>query len=192
MAVGRGGGLCPCYCVGGIVKLLLAPHFDDEALFAAFICLREKPLVLFCFDGAPRHGTFETRWAEAQAATRVLGCEAVALSEVPETLEERLSMFSAERVWAPLPEDGGNTDHNLVGEIAERLWPGKVAYFTTYTDAGRSTIGTEIEAPPAWVALKRQALDCYLSQIAHSATRPHFERGPEEFEVVPKAAECLG
>ena len=166
------------------MKLLLAPHMDDEALFAALICLRERPLVLFCFDGAPRHGSFEVRWAEAQAATRILGCEALALRETPETLEERLSAFDPEHVWAPLPEEGGNAEHNIVGETAARLWGDRTSYYSTYTDSGRSTIGWPIPAKPDWVQVKRNALACYRSQIEHPATRPHFAAGFDEYELV--------
>lgn len=165
------------------MKLLLAPHFDDETLFSAFVCLRERPLVLFCFDGAPRHGSFDVRRGEAQEATRILGCEALALRETPETLEERLSVFDASHVWAPLPEEGGNSDHNLVGEIAGRLWPGRVTFYATYTESGRTTIGAPVPADPDWVALKREALACYQSQSANPATKSHFERGLDEYEL---------
>lgn len=167
------------------MKLLLAPHCDDEALFAAYICLRENPLVVFCFDGAPRHGPFETRWAEALHATRILGCEAIALREPHETLEDRLSSFDPEHVWAPLPESDGNADHNLVGEIAERLWPGKVSFYVTYTDSGRTVIGEPVATEMGWLSLKQKALACYQSQIRHPATRPHFERGLDEYELNP-------
>ena len=168
------------------MKILLAPHFDDEALFASFVCLRERPLVLFCFDGAPRHGSFDVRWAEAQAATRILGCDALALREDYETLEDRLSVFDPEKVWAPLPEYGGNADHNFAGEVAERLWGDRLSFYTTYTTEGRSTSGYPVPADPEWVAVKRKALACYRSQAELPATAPHFERDDlSEYEVVP-------
>lgn len=167
------------------MKILLAPHFDDETLFASFICLREQPLVLFCFDGAPRHGSFETRWAEAQKATRILGCEAQALRESYETLPDRMSAFDPDHVWAPLVELGGNGDHNFVGDMAEWLWPGRVSVYSTYTDhAGRSVIeGAEVKTEPGWEAVKQSALACYQSQLSNQLTRPHFARGLEEYEL---------
>lgn len=168
------------------MKLLLAPHFDDETLFAAFVCLRERPLVVFCFDGAERHGSFETRWDEAQKATAVLGCEALALRESYDTLEERLAVFDPEHVWAPLPEHDGNTDHNTVGEAAERLWADRVTFYTTYTaDGRRTTVGRPVAQIPEWVTAKREALDCYQSQISNRLTRPHFQRGLDEYECAP-------
>lgn len=174
------------------MKILLAPHFDDESLFAAFICLRENPLVLFCFDGAPRHGSFETRWQEAQRATRVLGCESLALRESHETLVDRLSVFSPEHVWAPLVELGGNADHNFVGEAADSLWPGRVSAYSTYTDhAGRTEIsGAEVRREPGWEAVKRSALACYQSQSSSPLTSPHFARGLDEYELLQPTSVC--
>jgi len=161
---------------------------DDEALFASFVCIRERPLVLFCFDGAPRHGSFEVRWAEAQKATRMLGCEALALRETPQTIEDRLAAFDADHVWAPLAEEGGNEEHNLVGEAAERLWGDRVSYYSTYTNAGPSTEGWPIPAEPVWIEVKRRAMGCYVSQIRNRCTAPHFAREDlTEYELVPAA-----
>ncbi len=174
------------------MKLLLAPHFDDEALFASFICLREHPLVAFCFDGAPRHGAFDVRWKEALAATQILGCEALTLRADYDTLAERLSTFAPEHVWAPLPEDEGNGDHNIVGEAAERLWPERVSFYSTYTVEGRTTVGYPVPAEPGWVDLKRRALACYQSQIRNPQTSPHFGRDLGEYEFAPTAMRMVG
>lgn len=161
----------------------MSPHFDDETLFASYICLREHPLVLFCFDGAPRHGSFETRWAEAQKATAILGCESLALRESPENLTERLSSFDPEHVWAPWAEDGGIWEHNIVGDAAQFLWLDRVSFYTTYTPDGRTTLGTPVEPLPNWIGLKRSAIGCYQSQLTNRLTRPHFERGMDEYEL---------
>ncbi len=167
------------------MKLLLAPHFDDESLFAAYICLREQPDVLFCFDGAPRHGSFETRWAEARQATRHLGVTAVALRATPETLADHLAAFDPEHVWAPWPEPGGNSEHNLVGDIASGLWPDRISYYTTYAESGRTTEGRQLDAEPGWAATKARALACYGSQLDNPGTRPHFERAFHEYVIEP-------
>ena len=37
-----------------VTNLLLAPHADDETLFACYTLLRHRPLVLLCFPGAER------------------------------------------------------------------------------------------------------------------------------------------
>lgn len=166
------------------MKLLLSPHMDDESLFAAYVCLRERPRVVFCFDGAPRHGSFATRRAEASEAMRVLGCEWQTLRATPETIQYALAAFDrVEHVWAPWPEPGGNSDHNLVGEVASYLWPDRISFYTTYTDDGRTTLGDRLEPEHGWEATKRLALSCYRSQYRQRAMRPHFNRGPDEYVI---------
>lgn len=146
--------------------------------------MREHPLIVFCFDGASRHGDRDTRLREADAATRLLGCDRLVLSTTRDRLTNALSAFEPSHVWAPLPEPGGNTDHNTVGNTAVALWPDRTSFFSTYTDAGRSTTGVRVEPLPGWETLKRRAMSCYESQYSLPACRPHFERGLDEFEVV--------
>lgn len=165
------------------MKILLAPHCDDETLFAAYICLREHPWVVFCFDGAARHGCSEIRTREADAATRLLGCDMIALHSTPSTLRADLAGYEPSHVWAPLPEQDGNSDHNAVGEIARDLWPDRTTFYTTYTPAGRTVAGVRIEPLPGWETLKRRAMSCYESQYALPGVRPHFQRGLDEYEV---------
>ena len=165
------------------MKILLSPHFDDETLFAAFICLREHPWVVFCFDGAPRHGDVQTRMREADAAMRLLGCDMTALHSTPGHLAGQLAEYVPTHVWAPLPEDGGNSDHNIVGETARDLWPDRTTFYSTYTDTGRTVTGVKVEPLGGWETLKRRAMSCYESQYALSAMRPHFQRGLDEYEV---------
>lgn len=171
------------------MKLLLAPHFDDESLFAAFICLRERPLVAFCFDGAPRHGDFDLRYGEACEAMRMLGCDWLALRATPDTLAEVLAerFDDVEQVWAPLPELGGNSEHNVVGEVAAGLWPDRISFFTTYTDDGRTVTGDRVTPDDGWETRKRLALACYRSQYQLLGMRAHFERGLDEYIVQPEA-----
>lgn len=166
------------------MKLLLAPHFDDESLFAAFICLRERPFVVFCFDGAPRHGSFSVRVGEAREAMRVLGCRWTALRATHDTLADALAdLDPVEHVWAPWPEPGGNSEHNLVGDVAAGLWPDRISYYTTYTDEGRTMIGDRVEPEQGWADRKRAALACYRSQHALPGMRPHFDRGLDEYTI---------
>ncbi len=165
------------------MNLLLAPHPDDETLFAAYTLLEHKPLVLVCYPGAARHGAPERRLGELADAMRVLGCDwhSPPLGD----LATYLRGFDADHVWAPYPEDGGHSAHNRVGELAVELWPGRVTWYTTYTEEGRSTAGALVSPKDGWQELKVRALNCYASQIAHPGTRPHFKRGLEEYLVQP-------
>ncbi len=165
------------------MKIALSPHADDTELFACYTLLRERPNVVLCLPGAERHGSFDVRLAEFESAMCVLGCDWISIAEDPEPLEEVLKRFDAEHIYAPLPEPDGNDDHNLVGELAARLWPGKVTFYTTYTPGQRTTRGERVPLDPSWLGLKRKALDCYRSQQAIPGIRAHFNRPLDEYLV---------
>ncbi len=169
------------------MKILLAPHADDETLFAAYTLLREKPLVVLCRTGAPRHGSFVTRLAEFAAAMEILDCPWFTIAhehaDEDDLLELDLRQFDPDHVYAPLPEPDGNDDHNLVGETAARLWPGQVTFYSTYTPGARTTQGEAVPFDPSWPALKRKALACYQSQQAIPGIRAHFNRPMDEYLV---------
>jgi LmbE family N-acetylglucosaminyl deacetylase len=174
------------------VGLFLAPHNDDETLFGSYILLRHRPLVLVCFDGRRRRDYVpaNVREAETAAAMEILGCEYRQL-HVPcdppnwQALEAiLLKTETPDEVWAPLPEPDGHSQHNGVGELAARVWPGRVVFYTTYTmQGGRSTQGTRVAEEYGWNGLKERALACYRSQIGRPGTRAHFERGLAEYVV---------
>ncbi len=166
------------------MNILLAPHPDDETLFSAYTLIEHHPLVLVCYPGAARHGAPEKRLAELADAMRVLGCDWQPPPDFDLEIYLR-GMPEVEHVWAPYPEDGGHSAHNRVGELAVKLWPGHVTWYSTYTVDGRSTVGDRVEAPLAWQELKVRALNCYASQIEHPGTRPHFKRGLEEYLAQP-------
>lgn len=180
------------------MKLLLSPHNDDEALFAAYAILRERPHVVTCLDGAlKRHMRGpKQRVAESAAAMRVLGAAGYEHLGMPldvqdwDVIRDQLAEHQPERVWAPLYEDGGHRHHNLLAMTAIRLWPGKVDFYSTYrVDEDnwphRSDLGDcfHVETADGWEEIKREALDCYVSQIEQDGTRMHFERDLDEWEV---------
>lgn len=163
---------------------------DDAALFAAFVCLRERPLVVVCFDGAARHGSFQVRRDEEREAMRILGCDWQVLRATPDSLADRLTVFQhVEHVWAPWPEPGGNSDHNLVGDLASGLWPDRVSFYATYTDDGRTRQGNRVATEDGWETRKRLALACYRSQYRQPGMRPHFERGLDEYVIAADRVE---
>ena len=69
------------YGSAAMTALLLEPHHDDATLFAAYTCLREKPLVVTVLsDSRTQAGvTGAEREAESVAAMEILGCERVSL-----------------------------------------------------------------------------------------------------------------
>lgn len=170
------------------MKILLAPHADDETLFACYTLLREKPCVVLCLPGAERHGAREVRQAEFATAMKIVGCPWISLMDID--LEAGLRLLKPDHVWAPLPEEGGNFDHNWIGGLALHLWPGAVTFYTTYTEHGRTTAGELVEVEPHWLGLKRAALSCYKSQLASPGTRDHFFRAMDEFSVTSTFAKA--
>jgi LmbE family N-acetylglucosaminyl deacetylase len=180
-----------------MTDLLLSPHNDDEALFASFTLLRHRPLVLTCLDGR-RKSNFPLpadRVAESMAAMEILGCDydhlwvPLAYEDWQASVERRIALRGVDpsRVWAPFPEPHGHDHHNRVAELATRMWPGRVSFYTTYTvdgeDVHRSRDGRPVPAESGWGDLKAAALACYRSQSERSGTAMHFAQPLDEWEV---------
>lgn len=180
----------------GPQKLLLAPHNDDEALFASFICLREKPTIVIITDSYKQFNrgetgiTAEIRKTESNSAATILGCPIKFLG-IPDTNLEwsRLCALLQEYpkdtiVYAPAIQ-GGNRQHDLVGYAALKCF--KTVYqYTTYTKSSLYTTG-EIEIVPTKEELrvKEEALLSFKSQIAYTSTQSHFDavRGKSEWLI---------
>jgi len=168
--------------------LLLAPHNDDEALFASFTCIREKPSVVVVTDSWIQFDrgdgiTAEQRKKESEEAMAILGCS-VSFLGIPdntlgnnkksrEVLRAQFKKFSPDVVYAPAIQ-GGNKHHDLVGLVALECFP-NVLQYTTYSKQSLYTKGeVEIVPTPGEFELKERALACYKTQQAHPWTAPHF------------------
>lgn len=190
--------------------VLLAPHHDDETLFAAFQILRVKPLVIICTralvqeqrgytfqrDGETLPITPLQRELETAAAMDVLGVEWEQW-DIPDNqggtmhpLRNKIEALAADyyHCIAPAFEPGGHDDHNLVAAYANVAFESdednRLTRYLTYTRShGRSTGGQRVEFEPGWPALKMRALACYESQIQHPSTRDHFMGDLWEYTV---------
>jgi LmbE family N-acetylglucosaminyl deacetylase len=169
------------------VKLFLAPHNDDEALFGAFTLIRECPLVVIVTDSWVQFNrgdgiTADQRWEETKNATRILGCSAFRLGLRDDTLTEdaiasallQFSRFDA--VYAPALQ-GGHPHHDLVCAAARRVFPNVLYEYCTYGRGNKQSYanegGRKIDPTPEERALKQLALAEYRSQFARS--RHHFD-----------------
>lgn len=176
-------------------KILLAPHNDDEHLFASYTIQREKPLVVICTDGYIQGNrgdgiTAEERREESRKAAKLLGYEVMFLG-IKDTeleaqkLEARLKIFKEDLVvYAPALQ-GGNAQHDLIGQVAAQMFK-NVVHYTTYTRTELWTKGSkEIIPTQEEIDLKNKALDCYQSQINLGSTAPHFfaVRNRSEFYI---------
>lgn len=179
-----------------MTAVLLAPHNDDESLFAFYSLTRNQAHVIVVLRSmleAERGGpTFETRERETDCAMRVAGRTweqwPYPDSEPPWALiESRLEAVTEEvgTIIAPAYEEGGHEHHNELALIAQRLRPdgeGLIQYLTYVRGQERSTGGTEIVPTLFEREQKRIALLCYQSQIDYEPTRPWF--GPDQREHV--------
>ena len=177
------------------MKLLIAPHNDDETLFAAYTIQREKPLVavvLDCYLQGLRGAriTAQERRDETAAALRILGADVVFLGfhdDSPDWdgIERSLREYHPDAVWAPAVEPGGHAHHNAIGAIAHRIWPDRTRHYMTYTPAGKSR-GIPVPKRPEWIAAKLRALACYVSQIEDLSTQEHYLRDQYEYYAPPQ------
>ena len=107
------------------LKLLLAPHNDDESLFAAYTILRHQPLVVVVTSSWVQFNrgdniTCEQRDEESRRALEVLESPVLFLGIRDDTITEDLLMQGLQafpkdaQVWAPSIQ-GGHVHHDLVG-----------------------------------------------------------------------------
>lgn len=172
------------------MKILLAPHNDDEALFATAIILRYHPLVIVVTDGHKhaQHGvSVEQRRKESVEAMKVLSAPVLFLG-LPDTgftkadLIDRLKDLDPDEVYAPQPDTNGNPQHTIVGEVAMELWPDRTRYYSTYKITDLTPQGRiKIDLTEAEMKLKEEALSKYTSQ--HRLNASHFAavKGQPEF-----------
>lgn len=175
-----------------MTALLLEPHQDDCALFAAFTAHAEKPHVVTVLRSVvqERRGiSGQTREWENKHAMHELGCQ---WGQWPfsdsdpdwDAIRDAIVGAAATygRVLAPHPEDGGHEHHNRIGEIArEAFGAGRVTCYVTYANGRQRNndgLGEKVIPTPDAVQAKLRALACYRSQIAEPSTGHHFTDHP--------------
>ncbi len=175
------------------MRLLLAPHSDDECLFAAYTIMRHKPVVVVCtsYDGG-RGPSANDRYAESFHAMSELGAT-VRFMGMKESLINELDLFNLIKyncnddmrlidcIYAP-DIRGGHAHHDIVSSVAKRLgeaWDIPIIYYATYTKDSLKPFGDiEIVPTEAEFQLKKRALACYKSQ---------WKLNPQHFEAVLEA-----
>lgn len=174
-------------------SLFLAPHNDDETLFGSYTLLRENPHVVVVLRSMVQEErgygiTFADREQETAAALKELGVSSWEQWPIKDTapnwvaVEIKLRGLPwAPKVYAPAVEDGGHPHHNSLGELALRVFPGRVKPYLTYTVEGKSEWGEPVPVEDGWEERKRAALGCYVSQARHPSTAAHFDRSLTEY-----------
>lgn len=172
--------------------LFISPHDDDNVLFGAFTCIREKPTVMVVLDSyiQPARGeqgcSAEERAKETTDANDILGCAVERLGihddEVTEEiLEAHLKTYDVyDVVYAPALQ-GGNPHHDMISRVCDKVFGSRVMHYTTYEKTKLWTRGvTEIVPTPKELEIKNRALACYVSQIA--INKPHFDAVEDKSE----------
>ncbi len=177
--------------------LLLAPHHDDESLFASFICLKYDPVVVTVFGISEANGVkTSVRQQELVDALLELGVSEAhswAISDASFTddqveaamigLCDPAGIEDWDLVFAPAWERGGHPQHSLVADLADRVFvDSMVEHYTTYTSpqAVRTRTEREIEYEPEWLFRKHAALACHRSAAATPSYR-HFAEDLREY-----------
>jgi hypothetical protein len=148
-------------------SVLIDPHGDDAALFASFLCLRHKPLVVVTHRSVPKY--------EIERAMIALCCkwEERPLDRIPE--------IDAEVAIVPAWEREGLHEHNLVADFAADHLPLGPRYMT-YAGHPRqkSRSPNEVEFEPEWLFAKHRALAAFESQAA-TPSWFHFAEDMREY-----------
>jgi len=167
--------------------IVLAPHGDDEALFVAYTCIRERAHVIICsHDADPAYR--KVRSLETTAAISILGCShhewpieagKIVWDDAKTKLEPwnstSLVASTPDRVYAPAVNPEGHEEHNLIGNLAIAVFGDKVIPYGTYAPRGqREVLAQEVVPTAAEIQLKLQAIACYRTQMENASTRPWF------------------
>lgn len=178
-------------------SVLFAPHSDDEALFASYIIMREKPLVVIMTDGTSHVEKFgisiEQRRNETIEGMKLLGVSVVFIGFAEESLDQRNSFkllcerlgdytYEFDRCFTPALQ-GGHKHHDLVSKVCTQLWDLKCLYYSTYQKGSLEPVG-ELEVKPTEVEklMKEAVLEKYASQI---------KINPHHFEAIKNKSEYL-
>lgn len=177
-------------------SILLAPHSDDQDLFANYIIQRTKPLIVVCTDGTSHEKKFgipiEQRRQESRDAAKILGVDIKFLGIAEEQLtgfQILIQAFLKQKIYGKqwdfvfVPrKEGGNPHHDIVSGFGEHL-RGAILYYGTYTKDRLYPDGEMMIQPTsAEIEIKKQALTCYTSQLRIN---------PHHFEAIKGVPEYL-
>jgi LmbE family N-acetylglucosaminyl deacetylase len=163
-----------------VSSLLLAPHADDETLFAFYALLRDGADVLVCLEpGQERRQELEAAMKIANRGWAVLEPSQPEKNPDWTVIGDAIWEYAQayETIIAPAFEGGGHEHHNCVAAIAATLAKPVTAYYTYERGQARTARGMYVVASAAERVLKRRAMDCYKSQIAREDTAPWFKAG---------------
>ena len=157
--------------------ILLAPHSDDEALFATYIINRLKPEIWVVTDGTTHFKKFgiliEDRRDESKRFAELMGVPIKFLG-IPEEELKYLELPDGEYI-TPMATSG-NIHHDIVSKV-----PSMIHYGTYTKDSLLQETSMVVNPTKEELELKEKALVLYESQLRINPH--HFEavRGKPEY-----------
>jgi hypothetical protein len=167
--------------------VLLAPHSDDETLFASFTLLRYRPRVVVCFGSSGDYGPTEAREAETRDAMTVFGAGPVEQwhgGDLVAQMRAFDTQWQPSRVWAPSTRTS-HPDHLAVALAAAEVFGDRVTRYHTYDAGGKVREGRPVEFEVGWAQHKLRALARYESQLRHPRAQQFFLADLFEFQEAP-------
>jgi len=190
---------------------LIAPHNDDETLFAAYTLQRETPHVIVVLRD-PRRARQRERERETQEAVyRLTGAEEYEQWTYDAALPRWSWIQGAiaalvddfDRIYAPAyqephvngydpasgppPTGWGVLQHDYIGYLAQSAFGDKYEPYCMYTRWYGRHEGHEVVPAAAEIACKLEAMSQYVSAMEDPGTRPWFVK-PDLREFVPVRA----
>lgn len=178
-------------------SVFVSPHDDDHALFGAFTCLRENPILVVVFDSYVQAArglpvTRNMRTEETARAAAILNCKSVlrlGFRDDQETTPNKIRSRAGElleglegcKIYAPAFEPFGHRQHNLCADA----FPLPAIHYLTYATRGKSVGGLPVPIESGtWIHAKLRALAEYSSQMSldpRMGCWPHFLRDQTEY-----------
>jgi len=162
-----------------MLEVVLSPHNDDECLYVAYTIMRYKPLVIVVTDSYRQGINAEVRRQESIEAMKLLGAPVVFLGIkdidlTEEVLTERVKSLQPDILYAPAIQHG-HKDHDIVGKVAQKLFPEKLRQYSTYSNKSWFIEeGNVVEPTKAEIHLKNEALSKYPTQ-RYAFAKVNFE-----------------
>ena len=152
------------------MRLFLACHPDDEALFGLDILIEQKPLVVIVTHAKLQGDNGYERALESYKAIQDLGLTICYLQIDEDKLTEEVladklkDFYTTDVVYVPDTSD--NPQHNLVKEVAEKMFL-NIYYYPNYLDG---VVNKETKYPE----IRKKVLQRYQTQINYPDTKHYF------------------
>lgn len=153
------------------MRIFLAPHNDDEALFGLDLLIDYKPLVIIITHSTLQGGNGYERAIESYRAVKDLGLSICYLQIdedklTEEALIDKLKYFyTTDIVYVPDLSD--NPQHNLVKLVADKIFP-NIYHYPNYLNG---VVSKETKYPE----LREKILKHYKTQIENKDTAHYFK-----------------